>query len=138
MTNHNYYHHMKIFTLLLISIILSSIAADKILAILDNKAIEDTHSSFFNMLRKEGDLEIAYSSGRSKIELKYYDKFRYDHIIVMCTSTKGIFLSIQKYRAKSKSKISYPISILEEMLLLSETLTHHSPSENSSTLLVSN
>jgi hypothetical protein len=50
-------------------------------------------------LKKEGELEIAYSFGKNKIELNYYDRFRYEHIVVMCTSAKGTSLFIQNSTA---------------------------------------
>lgn len=77
--------------LLVLSFLVLLVVSDKILVILDNKQLEDTHSQFFELLKgeKNHQVEIAYSFGRSNIELKYYDRFRYDHIIVMCTSDKG-------------------------------------------------
>ena len=88
----SYVSKMKIFFTIVLAMLVVSVCTDKILAILDNKVLEDTHGKFFEMLKKEGELEIAYSYGKNKIELKHYDKFRYDHIIVMCTSSKGIIL----------------------------------------------
>jgi len=85
---------MKI--LLTILALLAVIHSSKILAILDNKLIEETHWKFFDMLKKEGELEIAYSFGRDKIELKYYDRFRYDHIVVMSTSAKGTLPNLHR------------------------------------------
>ena len=80
---------MKVLQTVLLAILVSSICCDRILVILDNKALEQTHWKFFDMLKKEGEVEIAYSYGKNKIELKAYDKFKYEHIVVMCTSMKG-------------------------------------------------
>ena len=38
------------------------------------------------MLQKHHSLNVEYSFRKEKIELKNYDRFIYDHIIVMCTS----------------------------------------------------
>jgi hypothetical protein len=80
---------MDLKILLVILAAFTIVHSSKILAILDNKLIEETHWKFFDLLKKEGELEIAYSFGKDKIELKYYDRFRYDHIVVMSTSAKG-------------------------------------------------
>lgn len=84
---------------LLISLILaiSFIAeADKILVIFDNAQLKTTHSKLLSLLAnprsnktKENEVEVAYSFGSGAIELKNFDRFRYDSIVVMCTSEKG-------------------------------------------------
>lgn len=78
---------MKLVTILAILLALST--CSRILAILDNKSLQNTHSLFFKLLEKDNELEFAYSFEKNNIELKYYDRFRYDHIVVMCTSAKG-------------------------------------------------
>ena len=80
---------MKILFTVTLVCLLALAQSTKILAVLDSKATEQTHFKFFEMLKNEGELELAYSFGKDKIELKYYDRFRYDHIIIMCTSSKG-------------------------------------------------
>ena len=66
-------------------------ACSRVLAILDSKALLNTHSEFFKLLSADNELEFAYSLGKNSIELKYFDRFRYEHIVVMCTSSKGSF-----------------------------------------------
>ena len=73
--------------------------ADKILVILDNAELKNTHSKFLSLLAsprsnktKENQVEIAFSFASTPIELKNFDRFRYDSIVVMCTSEKGILL----------------------------------------------
>jgi len=76
----------------LFSFLLFMVVSDKILVVLDSKNLEKTHSQFFDLLKKSGEsnqVEFAYSFGKNSIELKYYDRFRYDHIVIMCTSDKG-------------------------------------------------
>ena len=93
------------FKILCVLLTLLSLAhTSKILAILDNKLLEETHWKFFDMLRKEGELEIAYSFGRDKIELKYYDRFRYDHIVVIATSAKGTLCISGRNRQQSQNQ----------------------------------
>lgn len=77
--------------LLILSLLVLLAFGDKILVILDNKQLETSHSQFFELLKGEGkhQVEIAHSFGKNNIELKYYDRFRYQHIVVMCTSDKG-------------------------------------------------
>jgi hypothetical protein len=102
--------------LILISLLVLLVVGDKILVVLDNKQLESTHSQFFDILRDSGshEVEIAYSFGKSNIELKYYDRFRYEHIVVMCTSDKGTVNSMQTHRAKSRQEILFHISMREE------------------------
>lgn len=75
--------------LLVFLFLLALTSSSKILAILDNKALQTSHSDFFSLLEKHYDLSFAYSFEKNPIELKYFDRFIYDHIIVMCTSAKG-------------------------------------------------
>lgn len=79
---------------ILFCLLVTLLAADKILVVLDNKQLLETHSQFFTLLKETGsenEVEFAFSFGKDNIELKYYDKFRYDHIVVMCTSEKCNF-----------------------------------------------
>lgn len=71
---------------------------DKILVVLDNAQLQSTHSKLLSLLvsprnnkTKENEVEIAYSFGPQAIELKKYDRFKYDSIVVMCTSEKCIY-----------------------------------------------
>lgn len=66
-------------------------SCSKVLAILDSKTLLTTHSEFFKLLAKNNELEYAYSFGKNNIELKYFDRFRYEHIIVLSTSAKGSY-----------------------------------------------
>ena len=102
--------------LLILSLLVLLAFGDKILVILDNKQLEQTHSQFFQLLKAEGrhQVEIAHSFGRNNIELKYYDRFRYEHIVVMCTSDKGISWMMQIRIVRSGREISSPTSIKEE------------------------
>lgn len=50
---------MKLATILALLLVLSS--CSRILAILDNKSLQDTHSLFFKLLEKDNQLEFAYS-----------------------------------------------------------------------------
>lgn len=87
--------------ILIISIILAInfiAQADKILVVLDNAELKNTHSRLLSLLAsprsnktKENDVEIAFSFGPKAIELKNYDRFKYDSIVVMCTSEKCTF-----------------------------------------------
>lgn len=78
---------MKLVAVLAMLLVASS--CSRILVILDNKSLKTTHSEFFELLERGNELEFAFSFEKHNIELKYYDRFRYDHIIVMCTSAKG-------------------------------------------------
>ena len=61
------------------------------------------------MLKSAHNFEIAYSFSKSKIELKTYDRFKYDHVIVMCLSAKGILSLILETVSQIKANdiISY-------------------------------
>lgn len=82
--------------LALLCLILALANTSRILVILDNKNLEQTHSEFFKLLAHNNELEFAYSFGKNNIELKYFDRFRYEHIVVMATSAKCNTLSTQK------------------------------------------
>lgn len=69
-------------------------ACDNILMVLDSTQLEKTHTKLISMLKSAHNVEIAYSFGKSKIELKTYDRFKYDHVIVMCLSAKCIICII--------------------------------------------
>lgn len=133
--------------LLILSLLVLLVVGDKILVIVDNKQLEDTHSQFFGLLKGDGrhSVEIAHSFGRNNIELKYYDRFRYDHIIVMCTSDKGKTHLMQTRKAKSRLEISSHTLMREETWSSLEMLIHPShigsssmPLEFSWTILVLN
>ncbi len=68
--------------------------ADRILLIVDNADLINTHSRFISLLAsprsnktKDNEVEIALTYQKtSPIQLKNYDRFKYDSIVVMCTS----------------------------------------------------
>lgn len=99
----------------LLVVLVAAVCSDKILAILDSKDLEKTHSTFFSLLTQGGQhqVEFAHSFGKSNIELKYYDRFRYDHIVVFCTSDKGTPPNTQKSTAASRPETSSPTSTRE-------------------------
>lgn len=120
--------------LLILSLLILLVVGDKILVILDNKQLEDTHSQFFGLLKGDGrhSVEIAHSFGRNNIELKYYDRFRYEHIIVMSTSDKGNSHPMQIRTARSRLEISSLTLMREEMWSSLEMSILPSLTENSS------
>lgn len=107
-------------------------ACDNILMVLDSTQLEKTHTKLISMLKSAHNVEIAYSFGKSKIELKTYDRFKYDHVIVMCLSAKCIICIIQKVPVKLKLMILSLTSMRVEMLQSLEILTPKSPLESSS------
>lgn len=66
-------------------------SCDNILVVSDDANIGTSHSQFLSMLRKSHHVDIAYSFGSNKINIKNYDRFNYQHVIVMSLSTKGTF-----------------------------------------------
>jgi hypothetical protein len=67
--------------------------ADRILVIVDNADLVKTHSRFIFLLtsphnnKTDNEVEIAYTYQKGNpIQLKNYDRFKYDSIVVMCTS----------------------------------------------------
>jgi hypothetical protein len=55
--------------LLILSLLVLLVVGDKILVIVDNKQLEDTHSQFFGLLKGDSkhSVEIAHSFGRNNI-----------------------------------------------------------------------
>ena len=88
--NHKIFHMNPFITisLLVLALVIPS-SCDKILVISDNADVSTTHSQFLSMLKKSHEVDIAYSFGSEKIELKKYDRFNYEHVIVMSLSSKG-------------------------------------------------
>ena len=80
--------------LITIALLLLAVATpsscDKILVISDSSDVTTTHSQFLSMLKRSHDVDIAYSFGKEKIQLKNYDRFNYKHVIVMSLSSQGI------------------------------------------------
>ncbi len=107
-------------------------ACDNILMVLDSTQLEKTHTKLISMLKSAHNVEIAYSFGKSKIELKTYDRFKYDHVIVMCLSAKCIICIIQKVPVKLRQMILSPTSMRVEMLQSLGILILKSPLESSS------
>lgn len=104
---------------LIFSLLLLCIICDRVLVVLDNRNLENTHSRFLDLLRNKGknNVEIAYSFGSQAIQLKYYDQHKYEHIVILGTSDKGKFECIQTLRARSRLGISFLILTREAMLL---------------------
>ncbi len=113
-----------------IALMLWLTACDNILMVLDSTQLEKTHTKLISMLKSAHNVEIAYSFGKSKIELKTYDRFKYDHVIVMCLSAKCIICVIQKVPVKLKLMILSLTSMRVEMLSSLEILTLKSPLES--------
>ncbi len=59
------------------------------LVLLDDWATVETHSAFFESLRKDGH-SLLFENANPPPPIKYFDSFFYDNIILMAPSTKGI------------------------------------------------
>lgn len=79
---------MNLRFLVCFAIFIAMAVSENILIILDNAQLRQTHSKIISLLQSTHSVEIAYSFGKTKIELKAYDRFKYDHVIVMCLSGK--------------------------------------------------
>lgn len=129
---------MNIKLIFVLSLLSFLVLSDKILVVLDNKNLEKTHSQFFSLLQQSSasnQVEFAYSFGKTPIELKYYDRFKYDHIVVLCTSEKGNRLPSQSPKAELKPEKSSRTLMKEEMSSLLEMSIPHTPTGNCSTRL---
>ena len=58
------------------------------LVLLDDWATVETHSIFFEILRKDGH-SLAFESANPPPAIKYFDSFYYDNIILMAPAVKG-------------------------------------------------
>ena len=58
------------------------------LVLLDDWATVETHSIFFETLRKDGH-SLAFESANPPPAIKYFDSFFYDNIILMAPAVKG-------------------------------------------------
>jgi len=59
------------------------------LVLVDDWATLESHSIFFESLRKDGH-KLVFESVSPPPQIKYYDDYFYDNIILMAPSAKGI------------------------------------------------
>jgi Oligosaccharyltransferase 48 kDa subunit beta len=59
------------------------------LVLVDDWATLESHSIFFDSLRKDGH-KLIFESVSPAPQIKYYDDFFYDNIIMMAPASKGI------------------------------------------------
>ena len=76
---------------LLLTFMVSVASCGRVLVVVDNRNLEETHSQFIESLKLGGEnsVSVAYSFGIDAIKLKHYDQHKYEHIVVMSTSDKG-------------------------------------------------
>ncbi len=110
--------NLKIF--ILITVLAWFSTCDSILLILDNTQLTQTHSKMITMLKSSHTVQIAYSFGKTKIQLKTYDRFKYDHVIVMSLSAKCMLYVyfVQNLPVRLKLMILFLILMKEVMLSL--------------------
>jgi len=60
----------------------------KTLVLLDDWATLDTHSIFFESLRRDGH-NLVFEGANPPPQIKYFDNYFYDNIILMAPSVKG-------------------------------------------------
>ncbi len=58
------------------------------LVLLDDWATLDTHSIFFDSLRRDGH-NLVFEGANPPPQIKYFDDYFYDNIILMAPSAKG-------------------------------------------------
>ena len=61
----------------------------KTLVLLDNWATIETHSIFFETLRKDGGHTLQFEMASSGPQIKYYEEYFFDNIILMAPSVRG-------------------------------------------------
>lgn len=71
------------------------------LVLLDDWATVETHSLFFDSLRKDGH-NLLFETANPAPPIKYYEYFFYDNIVLMSPSVKGKYICI----IRSRSEIS--------------------------------
>lgn len=60
--------------------------------LLDDWATIDTHSVFFDSLKRDGH-HLQFETANPPPAIKYFDEFFYDNIILMAPALKGMLLS---------------------------------------------
>jgi hypothetical protein len=60
----------------------------KTLVLLDDWSILDSHSIFFDSLKRDGH-ELQFENANPPPPIKYYDEYFYDNIILMAPAAKG-------------------------------------------------
>ena len=78
---------MRLLTLFSVLFLSGLAAADnRVLVLLENLTVKETHSIFFKSLQESG-LELTYKvADDSSLHIKKYGQFLYDHIIVFSPS----------------------------------------------------
>jgi len=73
--------------------LISNEVITKTLVVLDNWATTETHSIFFDHLRRNLGHEINFSMATQTGSIKFYDTYHYDNILVMAPSVKETDIS---------------------------------------------
>lgn len=76
--------------LLLIAAIISRAAADKILVVVDDPLIRNTHSQYFSDLIGRGHDVAIRSAGDKKLQLKDWDEWLYDKLVLFAPRADGV------------------------------------------------
>jgi hypothetical protein len=59
------------------------------LVLLDSWATIETHSIFFDTLRRDGGHTLQFEMASSSVQIKYYQEYFFDNIILMAPSVRG-------------------------------------------------
>lgn len=78
------------------SVFFNAVSSDKILVLIDNLEIKNTHSIFFESIKSKGhNVEISMCDDAS-LKLFEYGELIYNHLILFSPSVEGFFLLLFK------------------------------------------
>jgi hypothetical protein len=113
---------MRVVSSLVISLLFGSLIKAQVLpkksgiqtlVLLDDYSIVETHSIFFDSMRKDGhDVHYEMITPNAP-SIKYYEEYYYDNIILMAPSLKGNFHTvITRFRVQKPSKHQWSEGLL--------------------------
>lgn len=89
---------MKSFLFVIVASVLSSVISTglevdgqgkRVLALLDNYGVRETHSTFFKSLKDRG-FQVTYKvADDSDLALTKYSEYLYDHLVLFCPNVVG-------------------------------------------------
>ena len=100
---------LAVATVLLVGVSASGLVADgqgkRVLALLDNYSIRETHSTFFKTLRDRGFQVTFKAADDSDLTLAKYNEYIYDHLIVFAPNVVGKYRKLFDFlRSYSKHR----------------------------------
>ena len=81
----------------------------RVLALLDNYGVRETHSTFFKSLKDRG-FQVTYKvADDADLALTKYSEYIYDHLVLFCPNVVGKNVNICASFFSTYALVSYPV-----------------------------